>query len=341
MKKLLSVLLLCAMVLSLVACGSSAKPASSSSAAPASSTSSSLSEATKTDNFPTKVITDIVPTSAGGSTDLYQRLIGTFIEKYLGQGFVVENKTGGAQVIGVTAIRDAAPDGYTIGVGWGASFAMRPYLLDVPYKMDDFTFICGVLEQKSCIIVRGDSEWNTLEDLTNAMKAKTLNYGAGAAGSYQYAWASYMMHQLDVSANMIPHNGDADAIVALQGGAVDWVCCETTSAVSALKSGDVKMLTALSVDRDPTYPDIPSFGELGYEADLNHSMSIVCPAGVPADRVEALRAAIEKTLKDPDFLKQAQAAGYNVSYKSGEECVEEFNKMAEIIKPMVDAGIFG
>lgn len=340
MKKFLSALLISAMLLSLAACGSTGKTPSSSQS---NGNNSSASQSASTDNYPTKPITDIVPTSAGGSTDLYQRLIGTYIEKYLGQGFVVENKTGGAQVIGVTAIKDSAPDGYTVGVGWGASFGMRPYLLDVTYKMEDFQFICGVLEQKNAIIVRADSEWNTLDDLKKAMEANpgTINYGAGAAGSFQFVWAAYIMDQMGVSANMIPHDGDAGAIVSLQSGAVDWVSCETTSAVSALKSGDVKMLVNCGTERDETYPDIPCLTELGYESVLSHTMAIVCPADVPAERVEKLRSAIEQVLQDPEFIEQCETAGYSYVYKTGEECIEEVEKMAEIVRPMIDAGIFG
>ena len=226
-------------------------------------------------------------------------------------------------------------------MGWGASFGMRPYLLDVTYKMDDFQFICGVLEQKNAIIVRADSEWNTLDDLKNAMKEKTLNYGAGSAGSFQFVWAAYIMDQMGVTANMIPHDGDAGAIVSLQSGAVDWVSCETTSAVSALKSGDVKMLVNCGTERDETYPDVPCLTELGYESVLSHTMAIVCPADVPAERVEKLRSAIEQVLQDPEFIQQCETAGYSYAYKTGEECIEEGHKMEEVIKPMIDAGIFG
>lgn len=339
MKKLLSALIACAMVFSLAACGSKGDTKTDGSKSGATSGATSGT----TDSYPTKPITDIVPTSAGGSTDLYQRLIGTYIEKYLGQGFVVENKTGGAQVIGVTAIKDSEPDGYTIGVGWGASFGMRPYLLDVSYSMDDFQFICGVLEQKNAIIVRADSEWNTLEDLKAAMEANPgkINYGAGSSGSFQYVWAAYIMNQMGVTANMIPHDGDAGAIVSLQSGAVDWVSCETTSAVSALKSGDVKMLVNCGTERDETYPDVPCLTELGYESVLSHTMAIVCPADVPADRVEKLRSSIEQVLQDPDFIAQCETAGYSYVYKTGDECIQEIHNMEEVIKPMIDAGVFG
>lgn len=339
MKKLLSAMIACAMLFSLAACGAKGDTKTDGSKSGSTSTASSGTS----DNYPTKPITDIVPTSAGGSTDLYQRLIGNYIEKYLGQSFVVENKTGGAQVIGVTAIKDSAPDGYTIGVGWGASFGMRPYLLDVTYSMDDFQFICGVLEQKNVIIVRGDSEWNTLDDLKAAMEANPgkINYGAGASGSFQYVWAAYIMNQMGVTANMIPHDGDAGAVVSLQSGAVDWVSCEPTSCVSALKSGDVKVLVNCGTERDPGYPDAPSLTELGYESVLSHTMAIVCPAAVPAERVEKLRAAIEQVLQDPDFIAQCESAGYAYSYKTGEECIQEIHNMEEVIKPMIDAGVFG
>ncbi len=338
MKKILAAVLSTVMAISMAAC--SAAPPAAPVAAPAAEAKTEA-PAAPADDFPTKTILDIVPVSAGGSTDIINRLIGNYIEEYIGQPFVIENKTGGAQTIGVQAIADAKPDGYTIGVGWGASFGMRPFLLDVAYSVDDFAFICGVLEQKNAIIVRADSEWNTLDDLKAAMEKETLNYGAGAAASYQYAWACYMMNQMGVSANMIPHNGDADAIVALMGGAVDWVCCETTSAASQLKSGDVKMIACLGEERDDHYPDVPAVTELGYEAVLKHTMALVCPKDVPAERIEILRDGIEKVLQNEEFMKQCSEAGYNIVYKSGEDCRKEVDNMIEVVKPMIDAGIFG
>ena len=149
------------------------------------------------------------------------------------------------------------------------------------------------------------------------------------------------MNQMGVTANMIPHDGDAGAVVSLQSGAVDWVSCEPTSCVSALKSGDVKVLVNCGTERDPGYPDAPSLTELGYESVLSHTMAIVCPAAVPAERVEKLRAALEQVLQDPDFIAQCESAGYAYCYKTGEECIQEIHNMEEVIKPMIDAGVFG
>lgn len=341
-KKLLALCLALSMTLALAACSSNSSTSSTPASSGASSTSTASSQSpASTDSWPTKPITDIVCTSAGGSTDLYNRLIGSFIEKYLGQGFVIENVTGGAQVIGTTQLANSDPDGYTIGGGWSASFGMRPYLLEVTYDVDDFIFVCGILNQIESCIVRADSEWETLDDLiAYVADHPDTTYGAGNAGSFQYVWARYVMNQKGVNGTFIPHDGDADALTSLLGGAVDFVFAETTSAMSGIKSGDYRVLATCMTERDPATPDVPCLTELGYECELSHTMSLIMPAGVPQERVDKLYNAVEQVMSDPEFIAQCEQAGFSPCFKTGEEIRQEIDNMAEILKPMIDAGEF-
>jgi len=327
MKKTLTLVLALIMAVSLAACGTSNPP--------------STSTPVSSDNYPTKPITDIVCTSAGGSTDLYNRLVGTYLERYLGQGFIIENVTGGAQVIGTTQLAQSEPDGYTLGGGWSASFGMRPYLLDVTYEVDDFIFVCGILDQIEACIVRSDAPWNTLDELMEYLKDNpTTNYGAGNAGSFQYVWAKYVMNQKGVNGVFIPHNGDSDALTSLLGGAVDFVFAETTSAMSGIKSGQFRVLATCKTERDPATPDVPCLTELGYECVLSHTMSLIFPAGVPEERVQALYSAVEQLMQDEEFLEQCEKSGFAPVFKTGEEIRQEIDDLAAIIRPMIDAGDF-
>lgn len=336
MKKAISLLLALAMMLTLIACGQKDTQT------PGDSDAQTPDSAAATTNWPTKPITDIVCTSAGGSTDLYNRLIGNNIEKYLGQAFVIENVTGGAQVIGTTKLAQSEPDGYTLGGGWSASFGMRPYLLDVTYDVDDFIFVCGVLDQVEAVIVRADSEWETLDDLIEAVKADpSIKYGAGSAGSFQYVWARYVMNQKGVNGTFIPHDGDADALTALMGGAVEFVFAETTSALSGIKGGNYRVLATCKTERDTkNAPDAPSLTELGYECKLSHTMSLIMPAGTPQEYVDKLYNAVEQMMQDPDFIAQCEQGGFSTVFKTGEEVRQEIDDLASIIRPMIENGDF-
>lgn len=343
MKKAIAMFLALSMTLALVACGNKTTAGSSSAQSGGTSSASTGSSASSsTDDYPTKVIRNIVCTSAGGSTDLYNRLMGNYIERYLGQGFVVENITGGAQVIGTTELANSEPDGYTLGGGWTASFGMRPYLLDVTYDVDDFTFVCGVLKQIEAVMVRSDSEWQTLDDLIEAVRNDpTIKYSAGSAGSFQYFWARYVMSQQDVNATFIPHDGDADALTSLLNGTVEFCFAETTSATSGIKSGDYRVLAVCLDERDPANPDVPCLPELGYECALSHTMSLIMPAGVPQERVDKVYNAVEQMMQDEEFLAQCEQGGFAPVFKTGEEIRQEIDEMAEIIQPMIEAGMFG
>ena len=344
-KRILSALLASAMLFALAACGNNQQtPSNSNPSGPANSggaVSAQQPAAPSDSGYTTKPITNIVCTSAGGSTDLYNRLIGNYIEPYLGQGFVIENVTGGAQVIGTTQLANSAPDGYTLGGGWSASFGMRPYLLDVTYDVDDFIFVCGILNQIESCIVRSDAKWNTLDELMEDLKNNPeINYGAGNAGSFQYVWARYVMNQKGVNGTFIPHDGDADALTSLRGGAVDFVFAETTSAMSGIKSGDYRVLATCLTERDPATPDVPCLAELGYKCELSHTMSLIFPAGVPDECVQKVYNAVEQVMQDPGFIEQCEKGGFSPVFKTGEEIREEIDQLAEIIKPMIEEGAF-
>lgn len=250
--------------------------------------------------------------------------------------------TGGAQVIGTTKLAQSDPDGYTLGGGWSASFGMRPYLLDVTYDVDDFIFVCGVLDQVEACIVRADSEWETLDDLIEAVKADpSIKYGAGSAGSFQYVWARYVMNQKGVNGTFIPHDGDADALTALMGGAVEFVFAETTSALSGIKGGNYRVLATCKTERDTkNAPDAPCLTELGYECKLSHTMSLIMPAGTPQEYVDKLYNAVEQMMQDPEFIAQCEQGGFSAVFKTGEEIRQEIDDLAAIVKPMIENGDF-
>ena len=356
MKKVMSVLLASVLTLSLAACGGS-KPAATqapattaaaaetkapeTTAAAAETKAAETAAAAASTDYPTKPLINIVCTSAGGSTDVFARLLGQTLEKYLGQGWVVENHTGGAQIIGTTDLANAEPDGYTCGTCWSASFGMRPYLLEATYTLDDFEFVCGVLHQYSSVIVKADSKWQTLEDLINDLKENPeLKYGAGSAGSMQFVWMRYIMDQAGVSATFIPHDGDAGAVTSLQSGAVDFICTETTSAVAGLKSGEFRLLVNCGTERDPSYPDSPCLTELGYECTFSHTMSIGLPAGVPKENVQKLHDAVKEALSDPDLLATAKEAGYNVEFLEPDYILNEIEGLKTVVLDMKEKGVF-
>lgn len=289
---------------------------------------------TASDDFPNKTITDIVSWSPGGNSDLSQRMISSFIQGYLGQGMVIENQPGGGAVPGTTAIANAKPDGYTIGLNWGASFILRPYVMDVTYKLEDFEYIIGFSVQRNALFVRADAPYNTLEELIAYMKDHPgeLTWSGGAAAAFQQLLGAILWDEAGVESAYVPYGGHKDASVALLAGNIDIALIEPASAISELQSGDIKMLCVFEKERLDYYPDVPTAIESGYDIAYPHTMMIVGPAGIPADRVKKLHDAIKATIEDEAFLKLANNSNLEIVYKSGEEVRAELEEMAPLFE---------
>jgi tripartite-type tricarboxylate transporter receptor subunit TctC len=342
--KTLSLLLAAVMLLGLLSgCGGStaqsAAPASQAPASQAPASQEPASQAPVTEDYPTKPIKLIVSWSAGGAPDVAARLLGSMVNKYLGQPFVIENQPGGAAVPGTAATADADPDGYTIGINWGASWTLRPFLLDVPYTLDDFEMVIGLWPSDYILMVKSDSPFQTLDDLVAYAKEHPgeLNWAGSNTASYMQLTGEYFLNQAGIECEFIPYEGSRPATVALLGDFVDFNVGEPASATAEYAAGDLRYLCAFTNERLEEFPDVPTAKELGYDVYLPHTQMICAPDGVPADRIQKLHDAIKATLEDEDFQKLATNAGLRIEYKPGDVVYQEIVDSIEITKPLIEA----
>jgi len=286
-------------------------------------------------SYPEKSIIDICPVSAGGASDLSQRLMGSIIPKYLnGKTLIVENKPGGASVIGTNELAKAKPDGYTIGMVWGASFTLRPYVMEVPYKMDDFEYIIGMFAQRNCLVVRADSPYKKLSDLIDAAKAAPgkLTYGGSTAASYQSLVGSALNKAAGIKTTYVPADGTKDAVVALIGNHLDYVVCEPAAVASDLAAGTLVSLCVFEDAELPILPGVPTARSLGFDVAYPHTMMMCAPKGTPPEITKILHDAIKATLEDPEFIKLATKAGLEIKYQSGADVKAETEAIAAQFK---------
>jgi tripartite-type tricarboxylate transporter receptor subunit TctC len=318
---------------SLAGCGSS--NATASSAVSATSSQPSSAAASKTSDYPNKPITSIVAWSAGGATDVSMRMLACVLPIYLnGQSIVVENQAGGAAVPGTNAIAQAKNDGYTIGMNWDASFILRPHIMEVPYTLDDFTYICGIYTQRNCIYVNADSPFKTVEDLVEYAKAHPgeLNYSPGAIASYQHLIAEAFLKAADIKAEVVPYDSARPAAVAMMGGNLDFCVLEVPTCYEEYKAGTIRALCTFEADRPAALPDIPTALESGYDVSFPNCQNIIGPAGMPKEAVEKLALAVKECLSDPEYIKMAENAGMELNYKTGEELYQDILKVSAEIE---------
>lgn len=291
----------------------------------------------KDEAYPTKPLQNIVSWAAGGSSDMSQRMVASFIGKYFGQSMVIINKSGGAAVPGTVEISKSPKDGYTIGMNWYASFVLRPYLLDVPYKMDDFTFILGMARQRNTIAVKADSPFKTLQDLVDYAKKnpKKLKFSGSPTASWQHLAGMDFNRKAGIETQFVPFDGGRPSAIALLGGHIDYIVGQPMEFAGELKEGSIRCLAALETTRIPDFPSVPTATELGFPVAHPHMMIIVGPAGMPPDRVKKIHDAYKAVLEDKDFLKIAKDMGLEIEYKSGEAIKKEMQELAPIYQKLV------
>lgn len=321
MKKRIAALLALVMAFALCSCGG---PANSGSA---SQTPANPSGGSTQTSFPAKQITVVCPYAAGGASDVISRLYAAAMDTELGSSVIVENKTGASGAIGFEAGANAAPDGYTITYVSAevTTLAAMGYTKIVPA---DYIFLGRVMMIPACLVVRADSDWNTLDDFMAAAKERPgeVTIANTGAGSFYHMGALKLEQAGGVTFNHVPFaDGAATATAALLGGSVDSLCVGSSEVLNYVQSGEFKLLAVLSEDRCSTFPDAPTAIEQGYNASSSTWGAFVVPKGTPDDVVKILRDATEVAINSDDMKEALSSRGFEHAYVAG----DEFQSLAE------------
>ena len=273
-------------------------------------------------DYPERPITLIVPWGAGGGTDATGRIIGSLLQKELGKPVNVVNRTGGGGVVGHSAIANAKPDGYTIGVATVETGMMHwAGLTDLTYKK--YTPIALYNTDNAGVIVRADSPWKDASDVIKAAKADSGKHkasGTGQGGIWHLALAGMLNKSgLDQSAvPWVPSKGSAGGLQELVAEGVDVVTCSIVEASGLISAGKVKAIGIMAPERSASFPDVPTLQEVGGpEWEMASWRGIVAPAGLPKAETDVLSAAMKKVWHSDDFKKFMDGRGFGMTYKAG------------------------
>lgn len=274
--------------------------------------------------YPERPVTLIVPWGAGGGTDATGRMLGSLLEKELGQPFNVVNRTGGSGVVGHSAIANAAPDGYTVGV-ITVEVGMMHWAGLTELNGEDYTPIALYNYDAAGLQVRADSPWETAADVLAAIKAdpgKHKSSGTGQGGIWHLAMAG-MLNSAAISPDAspwVPSKGSAPGLQELVSGGVDVVTCSIVEAAALIDAGKVKSLAVMDSERVGAFANVPTLKEA---ADLDWQLSawrgVAGPKGMPDDVVATLTAALENVWNSAEFQEFMKGRGFGLAYKPGAE----------------------
>ncbi len=269
--------------------------------------------------YPARPITLIVPWGAGGGTDATARIIGSMLEKEVGQPVTVVNRTGGSGVVGHAAIASAAPDGYTIGLAT-VEIGMMHWQGLTDLKGSSYTPIGLVNADPAGVQVRADAPYKDIKDLLAAIKANPGKFkasGTGQGGIWHLAIAGLLRDQKIDPATVpwVPSNGAAPGLQDMIAGGIEIAPVSLPEARSLIDAGKVKSLAIMNDKPAALYPNVPTLkSAIGSDWTMAAWRGIVAPKGIPADARDKLAAAIRKIANSKEYGDFMAGRGFGVVY---------------------------
>jgi tripartite-type tricarboxylate transporter receptor subunit TctC len=260
------------------------------------------------DEYPSKVITLVVPFAAGGPTDTVARLIAQPMSKTLGQTIIVENIGGAGGTVAAGRVARANPDGYTIflhHIGQATSATLYKNLsYDV---LKDFETIGLVTPVPMTIIAKKDFPAKDIKEFISYVKANKdkITYGNAGVGAASHLCGMLFMSAIETQFTTVSYKGTGPAMNDLLGGVFDFMCDQTTNTTGQIKGGKVKAYAVTSKTRVPSLKELPTLHESGlknFEVSVWHGL--YAPKGTPKAIVEKVSAALRVALKDPAVIQR-------------------------------------
>jgi len=291
-------------------------------------------------SWPDKQVNFIVPFSAGGTTDLFGRLLANHMQQKFGKPFIVENRAGAGGNLGAAAVAKAAPDGYTFLVGTVSTHAINPFLYSkLPYDtVKDFQPVSLIARLPNILVVHPSLPANNVAELIAHLKANPdkLSYGSSGAGTSIHLAAELFKIKTGTTMTHVPFRSSGDIMNNLTGGHINLAFDNITLAWPQVKAGRLRALAVSSTARSEIAPDVPTVAETipGFDATSWHG--VFAPAGTPKPIVDAMAAEMKRILELPDVKEKLFEIGAIAAPMTPDEFVKfidaERTKWAEVVK---------
>jgi len=296
-----------------------------------------LPVAARAADYPTRPIELVVPSSAGGGTDVMARLFAETAKKYISQPIVVSNKPGASGGIGMTEVQRATPDGYKVAV-LISELAIIPHLGMTKATTADFIPIARLNGDPGLIAVRADSALQSIEDLLAQARKQpgTFSMGNAGTGTIWHLAAAAVEDKNGVRFNHVPFQGAAPSVLALVGGHVDAITVSPAEIGGHVAAGKARVLVAMSERRlPPPFDKVPTFREKGVDLTVGTWRGLGVPLATPPEVVQVLRETARKTAEDPAFRDALAKANLQPSYMDGEGFQAFMNSQSAYFKKLL------
>ena len=263
-------------------------------------------------DYPNKPVKWIVPYPPAGTTDVLARIVAQWLTEKLGQPFVVENKPGAGNNIGVEFVVNAPPDGYTMLLVNPANGINATLYKNLNYNfIRDITPVAGLIRTPNVMEVTPSFPAKTVAEFIAYCKANPGKINMASSGSGTSVHLSGELFKSMTGCNMlhVPYKGAGPALIDLIGGQVDVLFDNLPSSINHIKGGKLRALAVTSEGREPALPNLPSVGETvpGYEATAWFGIGM--PKATPRAVIDKVNAEINRALADPKLRERLAELG--------------------------------
>ncbi|WPB58332.1 tripartite tricarboxylate transporter substrate binding protein [Xylophilus sp. GOD-11R] len=289
--------------------------------------------------WPTRSITVIAPSGAGGGLDALARFVAGGISPMLGQPVVVENKPGANGAIGAQAVARAAPDGYTLLMGDVGVLSINPALFPrLPYDPQKELAPIAVVAKLPLVFVTGaNSRFTSLKVLLQAARTSELSLGSVGVGNITHLTGANLEHAAGVHMVHVPYKGAPAVLADVASGVVDVTATSVVSAAELIKGGRLRALALAGDKRMPQLPGVPTVAEEGFPGFDNSSwICLHAPAATPPEVVDLLYRSVARLLASAEAREWMDRKGYEVIGMNPEQTraysIAEQKRWSEVIR---------
>jgi len=289
---------------------------------------------------PTAPIRMIVPYAPGGTADISAREMAKGLDGLLGQSVVVDNRGGGGGVIGMVAIANAAPNGYTVGtIAIGAHASSATLMPNLPYDpVKGFQPISAIGESPLVLVVSPDNPARSVGEMLAAASknAHTLSFASGGIGLASHIAGELLKYRTKADMTHIPYKGGGPAMVDVMSGHADMLFAPVSSVLPSVTGGKLRAIAIASKQRSALLPDVPTMAEQGFpDFNMSESFCLIGPAHMPASVVSRFEKAAAQVLRQPEVIARFKAQGVDAASSTPQALGQEIDAQIKLYRDVI------
>ena len=296
------------------------------------------------DGYPNKPVRIIVPFAPGGGGDAVTRTISDRLSERLGQPVIIENKPGASGFIGAQAVATAAPDGYTILMGFDGAMVVAPNLMKAAFDpIADFAPITKLCDATLVVAVHPSVPTKDFKELIEYSKTQKggMSFGSSGAATTTHLAGELLAQRTGMALTHVPYKGGGQAVTDVVGGQIPMIITVIPTIASFVKDGRLRAVAVASAQRSEVLPNVPTIAESGAPGfEVTSWYSLLAPAKTPKPIIDRLQREVAAVLALPEVRERYLKGGFvPVGNKPEEFAAQMKADLARWAKVVKDANI--